>query len=256
MSAPSFSETMRHMWQSIPACRQLPDGQSFSAYKDAVQMRLTPHHFTRRPHLKKNPHQQDMWTNWLEYLNYEKWWLELLTAIVESLEQQFLESWKLLSARESDSSIASSGPVVSSSTQPRRRPGAKTVRPAKELEAALDASNKTIRDFIRDTEPYHRAQAAAYYQRHRVEWVVKEAHVMETEMSQQRKTAKSNTKANTNESKKRRQDEEEEISPESQSKRAKGRVGNENAALGAARDRPRTRSIRRSARHTSLPIGI
>ena len=57
----------------MPAFRQLPDGQSFSAYKDAVQIRLAPHHhFSRRLQLKKNPHQQDVWTNWLEYLSYEK----------------------------------------------------------------------------------------------------------------------------------------------------------------------------------------
>ena len=257
VSAPSFNETIRRQWQHMPVLRQLPDGQSFSAYKDAIQMRLTPHHFTRRLQLKKNPHQQDKWTNWLEYLNYEKWCLELLTVTAESLERQFLESWKLLSAREPDSNIASSRPVVSSSTQPRRRPGAKTVSPAKELEAAQaerDASNKTIRDFIRETKPYKRAQAAAYYQRHRVEWVIKEARLMETEMSQQRKTADSNTKDNTKESKKRRRD-EEEISPESQPKRVKGRVSSDNAS-GATRDRPHTRSIRRSARHTSLQNGV
>lgn len=261
ISAPSFNETIQRQWQHMPASRQLPDGQPFSAYRDAVQTRLTPHHFTRRLQLKKNPHQQDMWTNWLEYLNFEKWRLESLTATAESLEQRFLESWKLLSARESDSSIASSSrPVVSSFTLPRRRPAAKTVSPVKELEAAQaerDASNKRIRDFIRETNPYRRAQAAAYYQRHRVEWIIKEARLMETEMSQQRKTAKNNTKDdNTKASKKRRRDDEQEVSPESQSKRVKGRVGSENAVSGATRNRPHTRSVRRSARHTSLQNGV
>ncbi|KAF2241358.1 hypothetical protein BU26DRAFT_440732, partial [Trematosphaeria pertusa] len=238
VSAPSFNETIRRQWQHMPTSKQLPDGQSFSAYKDAVQTRLTPHHFTRRLQLKKNPHQQDVWTNWLEYLNFEKWCLEPLTATAESLEQQFLESWKLLSARDPDSNIASS-------------------RPLEVAQAERDASNKTIRDFIRETKPYKCAQAAAFYQRHRVEWVIREARLMEAKMSQQRKMAKSNTKDdNTKESKKRRRDDEEEISPESQSKRAKGRVGSENAASGATRDRPHTRSVRRSARHTGLQNGI
>ena len=257
VSAPSFNETIQRQWQRMPAPRQLPDGQPFSAYKDAVQTRLRPYHFARRLQLKKNPHQQDVWTDWLEYLNFEKWCLESLTAAAESLNQQFLESWKLLSAGELDSNIAlgSGRPVASASTQARRRPGAGAVGPAKELEAAQaerDASNKTIRDFIRDTKPYKRAQAAAYYQRHRVEWVIREARLMETEMSQQRRTAESNSKDDsTRESRKRRRDDEEEkeIPPESQSKRAKGRVGSEkNAASGATRDRPYTRSFRRSAR--------
>ena len=94
------------------------------------------------------------------------------------------------------------------------------------------------------------------YQRHRVEWVIEEARSMETDMSQQRKKAESNTKGNTRESKKRRRDEEEEISLESQSKRAKGRAGSENVASGATRDRPYTQSVRRSARHTSLKTGV
>jgi hypothetical protein len=50
-SAPSFNETVQRRWQHLPATRQLPDDQSFSVYKNAVQTRLTPHHFTRRPWL-------------------------------------------------------------------------------------------------------------------------------------------------------------------------------------------------------------
>ncbi|KAI0975068.1 hypothetical protein F4678DRAFT_458185 [Xylaria arbuscula] len=244
VSATSFNETIQRQWQHMPASRQLPDGQSFAAYKDAVQTRLTPHHFIRRPQLRKNPHQQDTWTNWLEYLNFEKWCLESLTTTAESLQQQFLESWKLLIAREPDGNMASSRPAGPSSTQPRRRPGAKAASPTKELEAAQaerDASNKAIRDFIREAKPYERALAAVFYQRHRVEWVIREARLMETEISQQRKTAKSKTKDdNAKESKKRRRDDEEEIPPESQLKRAKGRVGSEDAASGATRDGPYT----------------
>ena len=116
LAAPSFNETIRWQWQHMPASRQLPDGQSFAAYKDAAEIRLAPHHFARRLQLKKNPLQQDVWPNWLEYLNYEKWCLESFTATAESLEQQFLESWSRLSAREADGNVASSRPVASSST--------------------------------------------------------------------------------------------------------------------------------------------
>ncbi|RMD41530.1 hypothetical protein DV735_g3627, partial [Chaetothyriales sp. CBS 134920] len=246
-SAPSFNETVRRRWQHMPASRQLPDGQPFSVYKNAVQTRLTPHHFTRRPRLMKNPHKQDVWTNWLEYLNFEKWCLEpLLATTAESLEQQ------------------SSRPVASSFTRPRRRPRAKTISPAKELEATqaeLDASNNNpIHDFVRETKPHKREQAAAFYQMHRVEWVIREARLMEAEMSQQRGTAKRKTKDNrTRESRKRRRDDEEEVVPpesHSQSKRARGGVGSEDAASGATSDRPHTRSLRRSARLAGLQTGV
>ncbi|TQV93076.1 hypothetical protein V2A60_003612 [Cordyceps javanica] len=248
-SAPSFNETVRRRWQHMPASRQLPDGQPFSVYKNAVQTRLTPHHFTRRPRLMNNPHKQDVWTNWLEYLDFEKWCLEpLLAAIAESLEQQ------------------SSRPVASSFTRPRGRTRAKTVSPAKELEATqaeLDASNNSsIHDFVRETKPHEREQAAAFYQMHRVEWVIREARLMEAEMSRQRGTAKRNTKGDSarESKKKRRRDDEEELVPpasQSQSKRSRrGGVGSENAASGATRDGPHTRSLRRSARLANLRNGV
>ncbi|KAI0399969.1 hypothetical protein F4802DRAFT_620661 [Xylaria palmicola] len=245
VSAPTFDETIQHQWQRMSAFRLQLHDQSFSAYRNAVNMCLTPYCFTRRLQLRKDPRQQDAWTTWLEYLSYEKWCLESLTATAESLEQQFHESWRVLNAGDADSSIAPSRSVAFSSAQPQR-PAAKTVSIAKQLEAAQadrDTSSKRIRDFIQTTEPYKRAQAAAYYQRHRVAWVVKEAHLMEAEMLQQRKAATS---------KKRRRDREEETSPEAQPERAKRRVSGKNAVSGATRGRPPTRSTR----HTSLQSDV
>lgn len=207
VSAPSFNESMQRMWDHMPAPRQLSEDQSFSAYKEAVQARLKPYNFKRRPQLKKSPRQQDAWTDWLEYLNFEKWYLERLTAIAESRNEKFLKSWDLLNAGEPD-------------------------------------SDKT-RDFLRATKPYKRAVAAVYYQKHRVDWVIKEARAMETEISQKRATAKSNTKEDKR--KRRRDDEEDKMPPESQSKRAKGQVKVEDSASGTT-DRPQTRSLRRSGR--------
>ena len=257
VSAPSFEETIRRQWQQMPPSRQLPDDQAFSAYRDAVKIRLMPHHFTRGLRLKKNPHRQDAWTNWLEYLNYEEWCLELLTATAESLEQQHQESWRRLrKAMESNSKNASGSSLTSGSTQARHRPGAKSVNLAKELEAAQadrDASSKTICDFIRETEAYTRAQTAAYYQRHRVEWVIKEARLMETEISQRRKTANSLTKGDANESKKRRRgdDDDDEILPEPESKRTKREDSHENATLGATPDKSHARRITRQSNRQS-----
>ena len=57
LAAPSFNKTIRWQWQRITVSRQLPAGQSFSAYKDAAEIRLAPHYFTRRLRLKQNPHQ-------------------------------------------------------------------------------------------------------------------------------------------------------------------------------------------------------
>ncbi len=231
VSAPSFEQTVRRQWQQKPASRQLPDGPAFPAYREAVKRRLAPHHFIRPLQLKENPRQQTKWTDWLEYLSYEQWWLEKLTAVAEPLEEQYHQaSRRLLEAprcpsREamgSNCTNAARSSAASGSTQTRQRRPAKNVDLAKKLEAAraaLEATNKTIDDFIRETVPYTHARKATYYQRHRVEWVVKEARLMETEMSQQSKPMKSNIKVDTKENKKRQRGDDEEIPPESRSKR-------------------------------------
>ena len=231
ISAPSFDETNRRLWQFMAPSRQLPSGQAFSAYGDAVQIRLASHRFARPLHLKENPQQQSAWTNWLEYLNYEQWHLERLNAAVESRALRYDQSWKrLLTATEWDSNHAPKSSVTSGSLPTRQGcPGAETDNRGKELRAAQadrDALKKMVDDFVRETTPYTHFQRAACYQRHRVEWIVREAHLMENEMSQSSKMAKNDTKVDTDESKKRRcddhdDDDDEEITPESQSKRAK-----------------------------------
>lgn len=100
----------------------------------------------------------------------------------------------------------------------QRRPGLKTVDLAKELEAtraALDATSKSIDDFIRETEPYTHAHTAAHHQSLRVKWAVEKACLMETEMFHRRRTAKNITKVDIKENKKRWRGDDEEIPPES-----------------------------------------
>lgn len=67
-----------------------------------------------------------------------------------------------------------------------------------------------IDDFIRETAPYRHAETAAYYQRLRVKWAVKEARLMETAMSEQRETAKSSTKVDARKNRKRRRADDDE----------------------------------------------
>ncbi|KAL8750778.1 MAG: hypothetical protein Q9199_006849 [Rusavskia elegans] len=256
VSDPDFEGTIRRQWQQKPAAQQLPDGQGFPAYSEAVKRRLTPHHFTRPLRLKKNPRQQTIWTNWLEYLNYEQWWSETLTAVAESLvEEQYHQPWKRLlkaprcpskEARGSNSTKAVSSLTASRSIQ--TRPGPKAVELAKRLEkrleaaeADLNATNKTIDDFIQETALYRRAETAAYFQKLRVKWAVEEARLMEIEMSQQRRTAKSNTKVDTKENKKRRRDDNAEIPPEPRPKRAKPGDKGKSAVSNTTPDKPQAR---------------
>ena len=256
VSSPSFEEATRRLWQHKPASRQLPDGQGFSAYIEMVKRRLNPYHFARPLQMKKNPRQQTKWTNWLEYLSYEQWWLEKLTAAAEPLEEQYQQARRRLlrspwcSLREvvgSKGTNSASISVASGFTQARQRFLEKNVDLAKDLattRAALVATNKMIDNYVRETEPYIHAQTAAYYQRHRVEWVVKEARLMETEKFKERNTAKSNTNVNK---RRRCDDDDKEIALGSRPKSAKREDGHKSAVFGTRPSKPQARRSNRLA---------
>ena len=245
---PSFDETIQRQWQRMPESQELPKGQTFSTYSHAVKTRLAPHHFARPLQLKRYPQKQTAWTNWLEYLSFELRCQETLIRAAESLDMEFHQARKrLLRAKQPDGNKAARSSAASDSTQ-TRQPflGGKGATKAKELAAARadrDASQKSIGDFIQETEAYTQAHRAALYQRHRVDWVIEEARLMETEMSQHCSTAKT---------KKRKQRDEEEPS-EPQPKRTTRRDGSANANADAVPGMShRRRSTRLSARRTGV----
>ena len=231
----------------MPTSRQLPEGQTFSAHSNAVKIRLAPHHFTKPLQPRKDPQKQTVWTDWLEYLSFELRCLEKLTARAESLEPECHQSMKrLLRAKQPNGNRAASRSAAFLSTKPRQHfPSGEGVNIAKELATARvnrDASQKSIDDFIRETKAYMQAGRDVFYQKHRVEWVIKEARLMENEISPQSNWAKV---------KKRKQRDEEPLEP--QPKSTKRRVGgrNANSVATPATPHPR-RNARRSTRQTSL----
>lgn len=60
-------------------CREPHCGDDFSAYADSVKRRLARHGFIQPFQLQKDPTQQDALTTWIEYLNYEYFWLDWFT---------------------------------------------------------------------------------------------------------------------------------------------------------------------------------
>ena len=229
VSSSSFEETIRRQWQRNSISQQVivPDGQVFTAYRDAVKRRLARYDFARPLQLRKNPHQQTEWTNWLEYINYEQWWLEGQTAIAESLEERNHQAWrKLLQA------------LGSSQPRQRRPRGLNPAKGWKAAQAEFESTDKMIDDFIRETAKYRYAATDAYFQRLRVEWAVKEARLMEAQMSQQRKTAKNSTKFNDKDNRKRRRaDDNEDQPPEPWSKRTRHGCGSKNVVSYSAPSR-------------------
>ncbi|KAI9674961.1 MAG: hypothetical protein M1817_001367 [Caeruleum heppii] len=74
--------------------------EGFPGYVNAVKGRLARHGFTRLFQLQEDPKQQDKLTTWIEYLNFECWWLDRYTRAIERWEPVHEKAWqKLLDAR-------------------------------------------------------------------------------------------------------------------------------------------------------------
>jgi hypothetical protein len=68
----------------------------FLDYTEAVKRRLAVHGFTRPFRLHEDPKQQDKLTTWIEYLNYEYWWLDEYAKDIKRLEPGHDKAWQEL----------------------------------------------------------------------------------------------------------------------------------------------------------------
>lgn len=69
---------------------------SFPDYVEAVKRRLARHNFTHPFELDKDLKKQDQLTTWIEYLNYEYWWLDKYTGDIERLAPGHDKAWQEL----------------------------------------------------------------------------------------------------------------------------------------------------------------
>ncbi|KAG5748613.1 hypothetical protein H9Q70_008726 [Fusarium xylarioides] len=70
--------------------------QGFRDYAEAVKRRLARHDFTQPFELNEDPRKQDKLTTWIEYLNYEYWWLNKHSSDIERLEPEHDKLWQEL----------------------------------------------------------------------------------------------------------------------------------------------------------------
>ncbi|KAG5769707.1 hypothetical protein H9Q72_003112 [Fusarium xylarioides] len=70
--------------------------RGFCDYAGAVKRRLARHDFTQPFKLDKDPKKQDKLTTWIEYLNYEYWWLDKHISDIERLEPEHDKLWQEL----------------------------------------------------------------------------------------------------------------------------------------------------------------
>ncbi|KAI1131012.1 hypothetical protein F5Y10DRAFT_275726 [Nemania abortiva] len=80
---PDFERTMHNIWQDRQVSRKLkgeryrevPQG-GFAEYTDAARRRLARHGFAQPFQFLEDPEQQDERVTWIEYLEFECWWLD------------------------------------------------------------------------------------------------------------------------------------------------------------------------------------
>lgn len=77
---------LRHVRER--GCKGFPD------YVQAVKSRLARHDFTQPFELDEKPEKQDKLTTWIEYLNYEYWWLDKHRSDIQRHEPRRDELWR------------------------------------------------------------------------------------------------------------------------------------------------------------------
>lgn len=92
---PDFEATMQRMWSGeLEVCEEQWSGQrevrdgTFAEYVKAAQARLARHGFTQKFDLREDAEGQDDRATWIEYLEFECWTLDRLTASVQRKERQ------------------------------------------------------------------------------------------------------------------------------------------------------------------------
>ncbi|KAG5786714.1 hypothetical protein H9Q69_014208 [Fusarium xylarioides] len=70
--------------------------RGFRDYVGAVKRRLARHDFTQPFELDEDPKKQDKLMTWIEYLNYEYWWLDKYTSDIKRLEPEHDKLWQEL----------------------------------------------------------------------------------------------------------------------------------------------------------------
>ncbi|OAP55668.1 hypothetical protein AYL99_09820 [Fonsecaea erecta] len=225
-ASPRYLRCARKEWQDTPSSLEFPNGQTFSAYINAVKRRLAPYHFTQKLQLRKCPLKQTRWTDWLEYVSFELRELDKCTNAARSLDATFDRAMtKLL--------------------------GPKYAVPEWKKDVAYWRSReKSINEFVQETKTYREARGEIMYQQYRVEWAIKEARAMETEL------LKESEKQKNNKEKKRTQcDEGAPSSSESAPSKRAAAGGSANPPTTSGTPHPRRSTLRSAHRSAGVKKG-
>ena len=101
MADPDFEDSIRRMWQQDEdsgrweRIREVKNG-SFADYVKAARRRLAEHGFHEAFRLLEDPRRQNERVTWIEYLEFEYWWLDTNSKTVQRHKPSRDAAWKEL----------------------------------------------------------------------------------------------------------------------------------------------------------------
>lgn len=163
MADPDFEETIRKMWEQEQATgrseriREVKNG-SFTDYVKAARRRLAEHGFHEAFQPLEDPRQQNEWVTWIEYLEFEYWWLDTNSKTAQHHKPSHDAAWKEL--------------MRSAVLRPGETEEGLVIPQAGGLDHRSTPRDEAIRRFMRQTMTYRDAKAIESRQHLRVQWAL------------------------------------------------------------------------------------
>ncbi|KAI1118972.1 hypothetical protein F5Y14DRAFT_446779 [Nemania sp. NC0429] len=141
----------------------------FEGYVAAARRRLRDHGFTEEFRLDEDPRRQDERLTWIEYLEFEYWWLDKRARSVETAQERHERVWEKIV----ESGIPRPGETREELLASHARPTADGNSPLTRHSARQEASQGKLIDRLKRTAQVCKAAKAAETRQLRlVEWAL------------------------------------------------------------------------------------
>ncbi|KAM7196945.1 hypothetical protein V8F33_005827 [Rhypophila sp. PSN 637] len=224
-----FEATLRSIWGSIYRKKRLTQrkrewetrgDQTFEGYVKAAKERLERHGFTQPFQLHQDTRLQDAWTTWVEYIEFNCWWLDRDIETLERLQIRHDTEWKMVQeggvlndgetpesicTKEAGSALhmelfraaesldkmrkvfsrSKGGPDTTTSDEPTPNP--KSLQRAEEIYEQAKKRVGLLRDFRNKVEPYRMRKERLPHRRALIPWLVEQASQIRQEEEERRR---------------------------------------------------------------------
>lgn len=170
-AAPGFDDTIRKMWahEQREQSTIRETAGDFEGYVAAARRRLREHGFTEEFRLDEDPRRQNGRLTWIEYLEFEYWWLDKRARSVKAAQERQERAWEEVVK----SGIPRPGQTSEHFLASHAQPTADGNSPHTSHSARREASQAKLVDrLIRTARAYKDAKAAEARQLGLVQWAL------------------------------------------------------------------------------------